>query len=342
MRTWFAAALLLLSAVAAAQDAPKPLTIALETLGDRDGAVVTRVFFRFANPRAITEAGLFIEGSFRQEGKLPRLFRYAVGRKNDRVILNKSFARNGKVVRESRFAVLPDQRNELSAVHLFDEGVAEINAWLVLEADYDDPQVIVASATETFTLARTGRPYVDDEPEEAAAEEPEPPPEARGPVALTALRRDTVTNLFTVSADVQPPVKRVEFWVEGKRVLARNAPPYVTELDLGDAPKGVALRAIGFDAAGRYVDADAFVVGETALAVKITRTRTPHGVTHFKLSVTNPKGTRLTSVVLYAGDQQLQAWQQPPFTFSTASDVDCVRAVVIDETGAEASDQQCR
>ena len=339
MRTLFAAALLLVSAIAAAQDAPPPLTIALEPLGDRDGAVVMRVFFRFANPREITEAGLFVEGSIRQEGRLPRLFRYAVGRKNDRLILNRSFARNGKLVRLSRFAVLPDQRNEISAVHTFVEGKAEINAWLVLEADYDDPQQIVAKASETFTLAKTGRPYVVEE--SAQEEQTAAAPDVQGPVTLRALRRDTVTNLYTVSADVQPPVKRVEFWVGGKRVIARNAPPYLTELDLGDSPKGVALRAIGFDAAGRYVDADAFVVGETSLAVKITRTRTPDGLSHFKLSVTNPNGTRLKSVTLYAGDQQLHAWTHPPFTFSTAAAVDCVRAVIIDETSSQATDRHC-
>jgi|GEM_PF-3806424 len=65
------AALLLAPVIAAAQDLPKPLSIAIEPLGDRDQQVVARVFFRFANPRAITEAGLFLEGSFTQDGQVP-------------------------------------------------------------------------------------------------------------------------------------------------------------------------------------------------------------------------------------------------------------------------------
>ena len=341
MRTLFAAALLLVSAIAAAQDAPKPLSIALEPLGDRDGGVVTRVVFRFANPRAITDAGLFLEGSFRQAGKVPRSFRYAVPRKRDRMVMHNTLAKNGELVRHTRFAVLPDQRNEVSAVHIFAEGAAEIDAWLVLEGDNDGPSVLVAKAIETFTLTKTDRPYVAEE--EAEAEEEKAEPEVQGPVTLRA-SRDGASKLFVVNADVLPPVKRVEFWIEGKRVLARNAPPYLTELDLGDSPNGVALRAIGFDAAGRYVDADAYVVGEgeTSLAVKITRTRTPDGLSHFKLSVRNPKGTRLKSVVLYAGDRQLHAWDRPPFMLSLATDAECVRAVVIDDAGAEATDRHCQ
>src|SRR5688500_17453970 len=103
MRTLLAAALLLVSTVAAAQDVPKPLSIALEPLGDRDLGVVARVFFRFANPRAVTEAGLFLEGSFTQDGHVPRNFRFAVPRKNDKGVWNNTVQRNSKIVRQSRW-----------------------------------------------------------------------------------------------------------------------------------------------------------------------------------------------------------------------------------------------
>jgi len=345
MRTLLAAALLLVSTVAAAQDVPKPLSIALEPLGDRDRGVVARVFFRFANPRAITEAGLFLEGSFTQDGHVPRNFRFAVPRKDDKGIWNNTIQHNRKIVRQSRWALLPDQRNEMSAVHTFDEGAVEIDVRLVLEADYGGQPRLIAKATETFTLAKTNRPYVVDASDSDEANVTDDvAPDAAGAVTIRVPHRD-VASLFLVSVDVLPPVKRVEFWVEDKKVLARNAPPYTAELDLGDPPKQVALRAIGYDAAGRYVDSDAFIVNEseTILAVKITRIATPDGFTHFKLSVRNPKGTRLESVVLYAGDTKLHQWDGPPYALSvsTASlaGVDFVRAAVIDETGSEASDR---
>lgn len=76
-RTLVAAALVAAASMANADDGPKPIAVAIEPLGDRNGAVVARVSFRFANPREVTEAGLFLEGSFTQGGRVPLNFRYA-------------------------------------------------------------------------------------------------------------------------------------------------------------------------------------------------------------------------------------------------------------------------
>ena len=342
MRMLLSAALLFVSFFAAAQDAPKPLTISLEPLGDRDGDVVAQIVFRFANPREITAAGLFLEGSFTQKGQVPRHFRFAVPRKGDKLIWNDTRSRNGKILRHTRGTALPDQHNEMTTIETFAEGEAEIDVRLVLEADYGGAPTLVAGATQTFLLAKTNRPYVvetvaDDEP-------PEPATEAAGPVTIRGSRRDIASTVYTISVDVLAPVKRVEFWLDDRKVLARNAAPYFAELDLADAPKGVAVRAIGFDAAGRYVDADAFVMkdDQTPLLVRITRTDTRDGLTHFKLSIRKPLETRLKSVVLHAGDQQLHAFDGAPYTFSiptsTLAGVDVIRATVIDESGNEASD----
>jgi hypothetical protein len=360
MRTLLAAALFAVASFAAGQETLKPVSIAIEPLGDSDRGVVTRVFFRFANPRAVTDAGLFLEASFHEAGHVPRNFRVAVPRKHDKFIWNKTTIRNGKVIRHSSWAVLPDKRNEMSVVHTFAEGETEISAWLVLETDDDGGPVIVAKASQTFTVAKINRPYVveeeeaEEEPEAAIEDVPESmgpvvaaPPEAPpGAVAIHASRRDAVSSLYVVRVDAEPAVKRVEFRVEDRKVLARNAPPYVAELDLGDAPEDVTLRAIGFDAAGRYVDADACAVHEIdrPLLVTITHTNTPDGFSHFKLTVRNRTGKKLAKAVLYAGDKKLQEWDLPPFALSvpTASlaGVESVRASVIDEAGYEATDVQ--
>lgn len=342
MRTLLALAMLLVSAVAAGQDTVKPLAIALEPLGDGEHGVVAQVFFRFANPRAVTAAGLFLEGSFSQAGDVPRNFRFAVPRKGDKFIWNNSFSRNGKIVRLSRWAVFPDGRNEMAMEHTFAEGEAEIDVRLVLEGDYGRPPQLIARANQTFTVVKTNRPFIAEEDEPAAVTKAAEP-RAAGAVTIGVPQPVEESSLFLVSVDVLPPVKRVEFWVDSKRVLARNAPPYKIELDLGQPQRRVTLRAIGYDAAGQYVDADAFVVNENdPLAVKITRTVTSDGVSQFKLSIRNAKGTALKSVVLYAGDAKLQEWDRPPFAVlipaATLAGVDSVRASVVDETGAEASD----
>jgi len=104
------------------------------------------------------------------------------------------------------------------------------------------------------------------------------------------------------------------------------------------------VKAIGFDSRGRYVDADAFIVNErdSPMELKITRTQTPDGVSHFKLSLQNPKGTAIKNVVLYAGDQKLYEWTKPPYAISIPTarlaGQEFVRASAFDDTGYEASD----
>jgi len=104
------------------------------------------------------------------------------------------------------------------------------------------------------------------------------------------------------------------------------------------------VRAVGYDEAGRYVDADAFIVNEreTPLEVKITRTVTPDNVSHFKLSIQNPKNTNIKTVALYAGQKKIYEWKMPPYAVNIANDrlkgVDFVRASVIDDTNYEAAD----
>ncbi len=312
----FVLALLLLAASTVFAQEQPPLAIELEPLGDTEQGVVTRVSFRFGSPEN-SEAELFLQGSFLQGGQVLRNFRYAL--------------------RE-------DNRNRLAAIQTFAEGEAEIEARLVMPVEEGAP-AILAKASVKFPIRKTNTPYVasaDDGAEAILAEGLVP--ETVGAVKIRAPRRDVAPNLFIVNVEVLPPVTRVEFWVEGKKVMARNKPPFSAELDLGKLPKRVEVRAVGYDAQGRYVDADAFIVNEreTPLEVKITRTMTPDGVSHFKLSIQNPKGTNLRSVVMYAGDRKLHEWTRPPYALSLPTarlaGQEFVRVSVIDSTGYEASD----
>jgi Ca-activated chloride channel family protein len=320
MRTLSAAlvALLALATSIAAQDANERLAIALEPLGDTDAGVVARVTFRFVGALdASPEAQLALQGSFLQNGLVLRNFRYPI----------------------------PESRpNRVSSVQTFAEGTADVEVRLIQAGEEAAPLILVKTAA-SFPIVKTGKPYVasaDDGAEAAFAEGVVP--ETVGAVRILPPQRDVAPNLFRVNVDVLPPVTRVEFWVEGKRVIARNAPPYFAELDLGKLPKRVEVRAIGYDKQGRYVDADAFIVNEreTPLEVKITRTQTPDGVSHFKLSLQNPKGTNIRSVVLYAGEKKLHEWSGPPYALdlptTRLAGEEFVRATAIDETGYEAGD----
>jgi Ca-activated chloride channel family protein len=294
------------------------LTVALEPLGDSAEGVVARVSYRFAVPTD-APSGVPLE-------------------------LTGSISQNGQVVKRFRYPVLPSTTSPITSIQTLQPGAAEIDARLMVPLEEQTP-VILAKTTQTFTIAKTGTAYVAHEGEGAEAILAEGAvPEGVGAVKIVPPRRDVAPNLFVVEVEVMPPVTRVEWWVDGKKILARNAPPYRAELDLGALPKRVEVRAIGYDAQGRYVDADAFVVNEheTPLEVKITRTVTPDGVSHFKLSVQNPKATVIKSAEFFAGQKKLHAWSGPPYALDVPAaalkGVEFVRASVLDETNYEASD----
>src|SRR5437870_11389164 len=316
MRLPVIAVVLALAAPLFAADQPKH-TITLEPLGDSPQGVVTRATYRFVVGTDVPNGvPLVLTGSISQDGAVIKRFRYPVDQ----------------------------SRDVITAIQTVPPGAVEIEARLMVPLEEQTP-VMVAKATQTFTLAKTNKTYIAGENEGAEAIVAEGVvPEASGAVHIIPPRRDVAPNLFVVDVDVKPPVKRVEFWVEGKKIMTSNAPPYRAELDLGALPKRVEVRAVGYDERGHYIDADAFVVNEraTPLEVKITRTVTPDRVSHFKLSVQNLKGTLIQSVALFAGQKKIFEWSQPPYAVSIPGDrlkdVPFVRASVIDNTNYEASD----
>lgn len=323
-RTALFAALVLGAASAFAQD-PKPVTgaassivIESENVGDTENGVVVKLSIRPAVPEGIpAEAPLLIQGSFMQDGK---------------------------VVRNFRWTVRPADRSGFHIFQTLPAGEIDLEARLMLAPDEATP-VMIGKTTQKITVAPTGKPY-------EAGEEATPDamlaegviPESSGAVRIVPPRRDLAPHLFLVDVEVQAPVRRVEFYVEGKKVFTKNAPPYRTELDLGALPRRVEVRVIGYDAQGRYVDADAWIVNErdTPLEVKITRTVTKDDISHLKVSVQNPKNNVLQSVVLFAGDRKLFEWKRPPYAFNIANaqlaGVEFLRASATDSTGYEATD----
>lgn len=310
--------LLCASAPAIAEDAPQPIRIMTEVLGDSPSGVVARVTFRLAIPAEVPEgAPLVVQGSV---------------------------LRAGEVVRNFRYVVPTSERTRLAAAMLLPEGDSTIEARLLIDVAESTP-VIVAKTSTSVALKKTGSAYVASDADGATGIVAEgASPEAAGAVKIVNPRRDVAPNLFIVDVEVKAPVKRVEFWVEGKKIAARNAPPYRAELDLGQIPKRVEVKAIGYDDAGRYVDADAFVVNErdTPLEVKITRVEGKDGISHVKLSVQNPQGRAIKSAVLYAGQKKIREWAEAPYAIdipaAQLAGVEFIRASVTDETNYEASD----
>jgi len=321
MRTSLAALLtLFLVSTALAEDTNAnraSLTIAVEALGDNAAGVVTRTTFKFNVPSDVPpQVPLVVNGSISQGGTVLKNFRYP----------------------------MTSSRGELTAIQTLPPGEVEIEARVMIPFEEQAP-LILGKTTKTFTIAKTNKPYTANLEEGAESVIAEGiVPEASGTVKIMTPRRDIAPNLFIVDVEVTPPVKKVEFWVEGKKIMTRNAPPYHAELDLGNLPKRVEVKAIGYDAQGHYIDADAFVVNEreTPLEVKLTRVVTPDNVSHIKMAVHNPKNTAIKSAVLFAGQKKIFEWSGPPYAVNLPADklagVDFIRVSVTDETNYEASD----
>lgn len=312
------AVLLLVVPALLADEAANKLTITLEPLGDSESGVVTRATYRFSVPSDVPQG-------------VP-------------LVIIGSISEGGQVVKRFRYPLASSQRESLTAIQTLQPGDAEVEARLMIPLEEQTP-VIVAKTTAHFTIAKTNKLYVANEAEGAEAILAEGSvPEGGDAVKIIPPRRDVAPNLFIIDVVVKPPVKRVEFWVEGKKIMARNGPPYRAELDLGQLPKRVEVRAIGYDERGRYVDADAFVVNEreTPLEVKLTRTQTPDRVSHLKLSIQNPKGAPIKSVALFADQKKFYEWSAPPYAIDIADDrlknIRFLRASVVDGTNYEASD----
>jgi Ca-activated chloride channel family protein len=322
MRWRFAIVALICAALPLTAETPEEnrarLTIAAEPLGDTDQGIAARVTFRFVVTEDVPPGvPLAIVGSVLHDAVVVRNFRYLVP---------------------------PSQRESLTTVQTLPAGQSQIEARLMIPLEEQAP-IILGKITKSVSFAATGKPYVASESEGAEAILVEGiVPETNGAVKILPPRRDIAPNLFVVNVEAKPPVKRVEFWVEGKKILTRNAPPYRAELDLGSLPKRVEVRAVGYDARGKYVDADAFVVNEreTPLEVKITRTVTPDGISHFKLSVQNPKNNEIRKVVFFVGQKKFREWTQAPYAVdipaSALANVEYVRAAATDSTNYEASD----
>lgn len=293
----------------------KLLSLEVGLLGDTDEGVAARLRFRYE----ISTDGL-------------RGIPYILG----------AVLQDGERVQTIRLGLRPDEVEELDSIVVLPEGEVTIEARLLLETEDGTPQLI-AKVVRNVTVEAIGTDYVasgDDGAEAILAEGFIP--ETSGAVRLLPPKRDVAPNLFIVEATVRDPVKRLEFWVGGKKIMTRNAPPYRAELDLGTLPRGVEVKVVGYDRRGRFIDADAWVVNEheSPLEVRITRTDDSEGVARFKVSV---QGSRAVSrVELWADERKIAVWRKEPYAIalqpSALEGVEYVRATAHAVDGLEATD----
>ena len=169
----------------------------------------------------------------------------------------------------------------------------------------------------------------------------------KGLVRIVPPKREVPVGLIRVEAEVAPPVARVEFWLEEKKILVRNRPPYSVEIDLGSIPKKQTLKVLGFDAQGNFLDADAWAINErdARLAVRIVELpKTPGETVELKVAVQPIAGGQMRTLKLFLDADLVKEWAAPPYTVSVPSErlkrATLIRATATDAEGKEFSDVQ--
>lgn len=159
--------------------------------------------------------------------------------------------------------------------------------------------------------------------------------------------RETPIGLLRLEAEAEPPITKVEFYLEDKLIVRRAKPPYSVEIDLGEVPRKQTVRAVGYDASGKVIDEDAWAInqGASRLAVKILPQPDPaSGKVRIKVAVQSIAGGVAKQVDLFLGEKKLKSWDGGPGPFEVTlpmteySRSDYLRATAIGDDGKEAND----
>jgi VWFA-related protein len=173
------------------------------------------------------------------------------------------------------------------------------------------------------------------------------PPNAGTLVRFLAPDQEVPVGRLRIGCEVKPPVTRVEFWLEDKKLLAKNRAPYEVEIDLGKVPKRQTLRALGFDAQGNLLDADAWAINEkdSRLAVRILelpKQKAAGDLVELKVSVHAMAGGAAKKLELWLDDTKVKEWTRPPYVVmvpvARIQKATLMRATATDEDGKEFTD----
>jgi Ca-activated chloride channel family protein len=157
--------------------------------------------------------------------------------------------------------------------------------------------------------------------------------------------REAPLGLLRLSAEVEPPIVKVEFYLDDRLLLARTRPPYSVEIDLGNVPRRQTMRAVGYDDSGRVVDEDAYAIneGSARVAVRVLPQPDPQaGKVRVKVAVQSIGGGVAKKVELFLDEKKIGSWTAGPYevtiSYPDYARATYVRAIAIAEDGRESND----
>jgi Ca-activated chloride channel family protein len=317
-----------------------PLEINPEFLGMAAGKTVVRIRLGSTGlTNALTARGVRsfageLAGTLLQNGEEVQTFKYPVsGTLGGGAAFTYSFLRAVKPGNYHVKLVFTDP----GGGHVLGDGEAELS---VPEVSGEfRPEMAPADAS---TLPDAEAIVIADEA--AAAGRPSTP---IGEPLLKILppNREAPVGLLRLEAEVQPPIRKVEFYLDDKLLVARTRPPYSVEIDLGNVPRRQTLRAVGYDDFGKIVDEDAWAVneGNARVAVRVLPQPQPsEGKVRVKVAVQSISGGVAQKVDLFLDDKKIGTWTAPPYettiSYAQYTKGNYLRATAITSDGKEAND----
>ena len=141
----------------------------------------------------------------------------------------------------------------------------------------------------------------------------------RATLRIVPLSESVISGLTTIQTIVSGSgIKAVEFWLDGKKIATRHAPPYTLDLDFGTVPRSRKIRAVALDAHDLPITGDEIVIntGTDPFRVRIASPRVApklSGPTRVEVEARVPEGKELASVDLYWNETKVATMFDPPF-----------------------------
>ncbi len=314
-----------------------PLYVTAEYLGMAGLKTVIRVRLRApelsmaAAKRGLTSVSGELAGAFLKGDDVVQAFKYPVsGEVGVRTTFQFAFLRS---VEPGTYKL----RLNLVAPGGRDVGEAVIDLLVPEVGTQFSPDM---APTEASTLPAAEAIVIADEAERAAA--------GTGGEKLKILPpdREAPIGLLRLEADVQPPITKVEFYLEDKLIVRRTKAPYSVEIDLGEVPRKQTVRAVGYDSNGKMIDEDAWSInqGSARLSVKILPQTDPAaGNVKVKVAVQSIGGGVAKQVELFLDSKKIKTWTaagpyEVTMPLNEYSKGEFLRATAIAEDGKEAND----
>ncbi len=313
-----------------------PLEVTAEYLGMAAGKTVMRL--RLAAPelsRNLAQRGVrFItgelRGTFTRGEEMVQAFRYPVSGDLDA----------GKIFTYSFLRAVPPGAYRVKLVVATPDG-KEIGEGAV---DLSVPELGTVfrpemAPAEAGTLPEAEAIVIADEAGEGAARPDKPRLKILPPV------REAPVGLLRLEAQVEPPIRKVEFYLGERLLLTRTRPPYSVEIDLGEVPRRQTVRAVGYDETGKVIDEDAWAIneGNARVAVRLLPLPDPKaGRVRVKVAVQSIAGGVAKKVELFLDEKRIGSWLSAPYEttipYATYARATFLRATAVAEDGKEAND----